>query len=88
MAKKQGQTVTRQEFDTISGKVDCIIAHLKAFEERNRKQQQGIEEILSILHCTFLKYMLGSFIKTAGALTASITAILYFFQNIKGWLHK
>ncbi|MFV0256559.1 MAG: hypothetical protein EPS19_03945, partial [Candidatus Liberibacter solanacearum] len=49
MTKRQEQYVTKQEFNELNAKVDCVIMHLKVCERSERKQQQGIEEILNIL---------------------------------------
>ncbi|KQC48637.1 hypothetical protein AP064_05850, partial [Candidatus Liberibacter solanacearum] len=49
MTKRPEQYITRQEFNELSTKVDCVITHLKVCERSERKQQQGIEEILNIL---------------------------------------
>ncbi|KJZ80799.1 hypothetical protein AP064_01235 [Candidatus Liberibacter solanacearum] len=92
MAKRPEQTVTRQEFNALiaehkalSVKVDHINVQFKASEARDEKQQQGIEEILNILHTS---KGLASFIKTSGAMAASLSAIIYALYHLKGWLHQ
>ncbi|MFT4325842.1 MAG: hypothetical protein AB3P25_05645 [Candidatus Liberibacter psyllaurous] len=83
MTKRQEQYVTKQEFNELSAKVDCVITHLKVCERSERKQQQGIEEILNILQG--LKWFFAS-IKNIAIIVTSLSAILYGVFNIKGWL--
>lgn len=45
------------------------------------KQQEGITDILQLLQTS---KGLVALVKTFGAIGASLTAILYFFQNLKG----
>ncbi|CAL9917955.1 Hemolysin XhlA [Candidatus Liberibacter solanacearum] len=92
MAKKQEQAITRQEFNSLSSghkalsaKVDHIDGQFKASEARDEKQQQGIEEILSILQG--LKWFFAS-IKNIAIFVTSLSAILYGVFNIKGWLKQ
>ncbi|ADR51926.1 hypothetical protein AP064_02860 [Candidatus Liberibacter solanacearum] len=85
MTKRQEQYVTKQEFNELSAKVDCIITHLKVCERSERKQQQGIEEILNILQG--LKWFFAS-IKNIAIIVTSLSAILYGVFNIKGWLKQ
>ncbi|WP_081028813.1 hypothetical protein, partial [Candidatus Liberibacter solanacearum] len=69
----------------LNAKVDCVITHLKVCERSERKQQQGIEEILNILQG--LKWFLAS-IKNIAIIVTSLSAILYGVFNIKGWLKQ
>ncbi|RPD37326.1 hypothetical protein C0030_002890 [Candidatus Liberibacter solanacearum] len=92
MAKKQEQAITRQEFNSLSSghkalsiKVDHIDDQFKASEARDEKQQQGIEEILSILQG--LKWFFAS-IKNIAIIVTSLTAIIYGVFNIKAWLKQ
>ncbi|KJZ81502.1 hypothetical protein DJ66_1180 [Candidatus Liberibacter solanacearum] len=85
MAKRPEQYITRQEFNELSAKVDCVITHLKVCERSERKQQQGIEEILNILQG--LKWFFAS-IKNIAIIVTSLSAILYGVFNIKGWLKQ
>ncbi|ADR52305.1 hypothetical protein CKC_02780 [Candidatus Liberibacter solanacearum CLso-ZC1] len=92
MAKRQDQTVTRQEFKALDSKVDHIDKQFKALEARDKKkqardekQQKYIEEILNILNTS---KGLASFIKMIGAITASLSAIIYAIYNLKGWLKQ
>ncbi|QOI69843.1 hypothetical protein PPA191_gp02 [Liberibacter phage P-PA19-1] len=95
MVKKQ--SVSRSEFDTVvctqhllntkvddtRTRVDKIEAHLQASKERDIKQQEAIEKILSILNTSKGLVVL---IKTLGLIGGSLTAIVYFFRDLKGWL--
>ncbi|WP_240535968.1 hypothetical protein [Candidatus Liberibacter solanacearum] len=81
MAKKQDQTVNRQEFNSLitehkalSIKVNHIDDQFKASEARDEKQQKGIEEILSILQG--LKWFFAS-LKNIAIVVTSLTAIIY-----------
>ncbi|ONI60195.1 hypothetical protein [Candidatus Liberibacter solanacearum] len=85
MTKRQEQYVTKQEFNELNAKVDCVITHLKVCERSERKQQQGIEEILNILYG--LKWFFAS-IKNIAIVVTSLTAILYGVLNIKGWIKQ
>ncbi|ONI58956.1 hypothetical protein [Candidatus Liberibacter solanacearum] len=85
MTKRQEQYVTKQEFNELNAKVDCVIMHLKVCERSERKQQQGIEEILNILQG--LKWFFSS-LKNIAIMVTSLTAIIYGILNIKGWLKQ
>ncbi|KGB27979.1 hypothetical protein GS16_00305 [Candidatus Liberibacter solanacearum] len=85
MAKKQEHYVTQDKFNELNAKVDCVITHLKVCERSERKQQQGIEEILNILQG--LKWFFAS-IKNIAIIVTSLSAILYGVFNIKGWLKQ
>ncbi|ADR52321.1 hypothetical protein CKC_02860 [Candidatus Liberibacter solanacearum CLso-ZC1] len=47
------------------------------------RQQKGIEEIFNLLNTS---KGLASFIKTSGAITASLSAIIYALYNLKNWI--
>ncbi|WP_240535909.1 hypothetical protein [Candidatus Liberibacter solanacearum] len=79
MTKSQEQYVTKQAFNELNAKVDCVITHLKVCERSERKQQKGIEEILSILQG--LKWFFAS-LKNIAIVVTSLTAILYGVFNI------
>nr|WP_245412487.1 hypothetical protein [Candidatus Liberibacter solanacearum] len=66
-------------------KVDHIDDQFKASEARDEKQQQGIEEILNILHG--LKWFFAS-LKNIAIIVTSLTAIIYGVFNIKAWLKQ
>lgn len=82
MAKKQEQYATKVEVNDLSAKVDCLITHCKVFERHYNEQQKDIKSILYILNTT---KGLGSFIRTSGAIFASLSAIIYALLNIKSW---
>ncbi|ONI59069.1 hypothetical protein AYJ09_01405 [Candidatus Liberibacter solanacearum] len=85
MIKKPEQYVTKQEFNELNAKVDCLITHCRVFEKHYNAQQTDIKNILHILNTT---KGLASFIKTSGAITASLSAIIYALYNLKGWLKQ
>ncbi|MEG8098807.1 hypothetical protein GY664_00900, partial [Candidatus Liberibacter brunswickensis] len=47
--------------------------------------KKGIDEILYILNTA---KGIGAFIKVFGGLVTAGGAIIYFFQNVKGWLKQ
>ncbi|ADR52888.1 hypothetical protein CKC_05715 [Candidatus Liberibacter solanacearum CLso-ZC1] len=85
MTKRQEQYVTKQEFNELNAKVDCLITHCKVFERHYNEQQNDIKSILQILNTS---KGLASFIKTSGAITASLSAIIYALYNLKAWLKQ